>query len=291
MAHDWNRTAVHRGFTLIELLVVIAIISVLVALLLPAVQQSREAARRTQCKNNLMQIGLALQNYDMAFERLPPGSVNATGPIRSEPIGYHMSWIAQLLPYLEQGPVYGHIDFSTGTYHANNAAPRRIEISTLICPSDPWSHDQIGHTNYAGCHNDIEAPINFSNTGVLFLDSSTAYRQITDGSVNTIFIGEKLGAEGDLGWMSGTRATLRNAGTEVNGERLVRSADGSVSQPVGRSLENPEPLHVGGFGSSHSGGAHVVMGDGSVRFISQNIAPKVLHWLANRSDGEMVPPF
>src|SRR5213083_896811 len=100
----------HRGFTLIELLVVIAIIAVLIALLLPAVQQAREAARRTQCKNNLMQLGLALHNYEMAYELLPPGSINPTGPIRNESKGYHMGWMVQILPYIDQGNVFDHFD-------------------------------------------------------------------------------------------------------------------------------------------------------------------------------------
>src|ERR1700693_4880192 len=102
------------AFTLIELLVVIAIIAILVALLLPAVQQAREAARRTQCKNNLVQIGLALLNYEMAHECLPSGSVDPNRPIRNEAKGYHMSWMVQLLPYLDQSNTFQHFDFSVG---------------------------------------------------------------------------------------------------------------------------------------------------------------------------------
>ena len=99
-----NRPAARRGFTLIELLVVIAIIAVLIALLLPAVQQAREAARRTHCKNNLAQIGLALHNYYDMWETLPPGTVNPEGPIRWEEQGYHFSWTVALLPMLDQQP-------------------------------------------------------------------------------------------------------------------------------------------------------------------------------------------
>ena len=133
-----RQTKHRRGFTLIELLVVIAIIAVLIALLLPAVQQAREAARRTQCKNNVMQIGLALHNYMMAFEVLPPGTQNSTGPIQSkEGGGYHMSWITQILPYLEQQNVYSHIDFNRSVYDPANAPPRQQRIATFICPSDP----------------------------------------------------------------------------------------------------------------------------------------------------------
>src|SRR5438874_5474009 len=98
-----------RGaFTLIELLVVIAIIATLIALLLPAVQQAREAARKTQCRNNLMQIGLALHNYEMAHECLPPGSIDPNRPIRNEAKGFHVGWIVQLLPFLDQTNTFQH---------------------------------------------------------------------------------------------------------------------------------------------------------------------------------------
>src|SRR5882762_1923016 len=105
-----------QGFTLIELLVVIAIIAVLIALLLPAVQMAREAARRTQCRNNIMQLILAVHNYEQSHEVLPPGVVNDDGPIKTEPKGYHFSWLAQLLPFVDQNNVYKHIDFRAGAY-------------------------------------------------------------------------------------------------------------------------------------------------------------------------------
>ena len=94
-----RKLSISSGFTLIELLVVIAIIAVLIALLLPAVQAAREAARRAQCVNNLMQLGIAMQNYESSHEMLPPGVVNLTGPILDQPKGYHFGWLVQILPY------------------------------------------------------------------------------------------------------------------------------------------------------------------------------------------------
>src|SRR5258708_46867 len=131
-----DRMRPRAGFTLIELLVVIAIIAVLIALLLPAVQSAREAARRSQCLNNLMQISLAIKNYEAAHEMLPPGVVNPTGPIKNTPQGYHVSWMVQILPFLEQTAAFKHMDFSVGVYNPNNVTVRAQRINIFHCPSD-----------------------------------------------------------------------------------------------------------------------------------------------------------
>src|SRR5204863_2351426 len=125
------------GFTLVELLVVIAIIGILVALLLPAVQAAREAARRTSCVNNEVQLALAIHSYEFHFETLPPGVTNPTGPIRSEPQGNHVSWIVRILPYMEENTLYQHFDAAAGAYAPANAKVRAAEISVLECSSEP----------------------------------------------------------------------------------------------------------------------------------------------------------
>ncbi|HUG92784.1 MAG TPA: DUF1559 domain-containing protein [Planctomycetaceae bacterium] len=285
-ARPGSRTR-RRGFTLIELLVVIAIIAILIALLLPAVQQAREAARRTQCRNNLMQIVLAVHNYEMAHEVLPPGSINDTRPIVNAPRGYHVSWAVQILPHLDERNAYNRYDFTLGVYAQPNDRVRAYPMRVLSCPSDPGAFGGRGsqaHSNYAGCHHSREAPIDVDNDGVLFLNSSVRFEEITDGSSYTIFIGERLVEGADLGWVSGTRATLRNAGTPINGVALVLP-QAVPAQPGGG------PLAVGGFSSHHTGGATFAMGDGSVRFISENINLPTYASLAHRADGEMVGEF
>jgi len=293
-----------RGFTLIELLVVIAIIAILIALLLPAVQQAREAARRTTCKNNLMQINLAIQNYEMAFEVLPAGVYNPTGPIKNEPVGYHMSWLSGMIPYVDQAPLFRSIDFKQSVYAPANEKSRRAMVPVLRCPSDPneslttsiaENNIEILQTNYSACYNSVEAPINVDNMGVMFLNSSITYDQITDGSTNTIFIGEHLFNETYLGWMSGTRASLRNTSSMNKDLPNFGNTYGSSFQPSPAekaAAENKEPvdplLEVGGFGSYHVGGAHFGLGDGSVRFIAENINSDVFEQLGNRSDGKLI---
>lgn len=344
-------TSSPRGFTLVELLVVIAIIGVLVSLLLPAVQASREAARRSSCVNNVRQLIIALHDYEHAHEHFPAGTTNPTGPIQNRPQGDHMSWIARILPDLGEPARFRQIDFTVGAYHKLNNPMRQTTIRTLICPS--WGGDDSPISCYAGVHNDKEGPIDVDNNGVLFLNSKITVDDLKDGAAYTLFVGEKNpDFATDLGWMSGTPATLRNTGTLINapapnaaanannwgvppwvesnlgefgvemmrgstesaedgvigigddGEFLYdRDGDGEVDEAVTKENEQETeqvdpyikaggnlqaPLAVGGFGSDHPAGANFAFGDGSVRFLSNDLDLKALQQLANRRDGAVV---
>lgn len=291
--------AANSGFTLVELLVVIAIIGVLVALLLPAVQASREAARRVHCLNNLSQLALAVQQYESAHESLPPGVIDSAGPIESVAQGQHINWLAHLLPQLEQQNAYDRLDFVAGAYAAKNAPLRNWGANSFLCPSDSGvaALAPLGVSNYAGCHHDVEAPIDADNHGVLFLNSGVRYRDISDGSSQTILFGEKLITTGDLGWLSGTRSTLRNTGTAIN----ASSAAGGTLAMIGdaaesASLENgakggaaaKPTLVVGGFESRHPGGALFVFADGSARMMGSSTSQPMLQLLGHRADGQLL---
>ena len=316
MSHSIRRSRSSGGFTLVELLVVIAIIGILVALLLPAVQAAREAARRTQCVNNLVQISLAVQQYEMANGFYPSGTMEAKGPVLSRPRGYHHSWITQILPYMEQQNKYKAIDWTVGVYHKNNGAVRPLHVRSLECPSS--SSSRGGVSSYAGVHNDAETAIDVKNNGVFFLNSRIRYEDITDGSTNTAFVGEKLCPGNDLGWMSGTRATLRNMGSALNSgraaargawgtrldlsnksseeqqldEALVDESDSSA--PAGAPTPDGQPTapvsqaYVGSFESDHPGVVMFAWGDGSVRAVSLTCAPALLLQYANRADGKLI---
>ncbi|MHC4179343.1 MAG: DUF1559 family PulG-like putative transporter [Planctomycetota bacterium] len=286
------------GFTLIELLVVVAIIGILISLLLPAIQAAREAARRVQCMNNLTQLGVALQNYQSAHRVLPPGTIDPKGPIRTKPQGYHMSWMVQLLPYIEERSTFKNIDFSVGVYNKNNAPVRAISIALFRCPSYtgstamPAGSPVAWLSNYAGCHHDVEAPIDVGNNGVLFLNSRISSRDVSDGTTHTIFLGEKLGGNRDLGWMSGTRATLRNTGAAI-GATLGDDGLGWYQDPEGAerpetAAEKKAQLQVGGFGSEHPTGSHFLFGDGAVHLVSDAISPTVFQQLGHRADGKLL---
>jgi prepilin-type N-terminal cleavage/methylation domain-containing protein/prepilin-type processing-associated H-X9-DG protein len=202
------------AFTLVELLVVIAIIGILVALLLPAIQASRETARRASCTNQLRQLILAVHDYELAHEHYPAGTVDTKGPIRNVPSGHHISWIARILPYLEENALFSQLDLNLSAYHNKNDRARQTVVDILICPSNPADYEP--YSSYAGCHHDAEAPIDADNRGVFFLNSRLTRDDIKDGAAYTLFIGEKLIDDTDLGWLSGTRATLRNTGWPLN---------------------------------------------------------------------------
>jgi prepilin-type N-terminal cleavage/methylation domain-containing protein len=280
-----RRASRRRGFTLVELLVVIAIIATLIGLLLPAVESAREAARRCACLNNVAQLGLALHTYEFAKEAFPPGVTGDAGPIRNVAEGKHVGWIVRLLPFMEQESLARHFTPEDGVYAASNAKVRETVTWTLICPSSmtaatrgPEEGPRVAVTSYAGCHHDVEAPIDAKNHGMLFLNSRVRFSDIADGSSNTLLISERRGSEIDLGWASGTRATLRNTSPfSTRNSKAIRD------EPV------PEdPLYVGGFDSDHAGSLVVAgLADGAVRSISRDVSPDVLRQLGNRADGEI----
>lgn len=280
-----RRVPSSRAFTLVELLVVIAIISVLIGLLLPAVQSAREAARRCSCTNNVAQLGLALHTYEFANEAFPPGVTGDTGPIRNVAEGKHVGWIVRLLPFMEWESLERHFTPEDGVYAASNAKVREAILPLLMCPSSstavfrgPEGGPRVAVTSYAGCHHDVEAPIDATNHGMLFLDSRVRFSDIVDGSSNTLLISERRGSETDLGWASGTRATLRNTSLFP-----ARNSNAIRDEPA------PEdPLYVGGFDSYHAGGVVMAaLADGAVRSISRDVSPNVLRQLGNRADGEI----
>ena len=203
MKRHWCRGP---GFTLVELLVVIAIIGVFISTLLPAVQAAREAARRATCQTRVQQLLIAMLHYQSAQQSLPAGVIEPDGPIRSEPVGYHHNWASALLPWLDESNVYDHVDFSQGVYEEKNAVVRKLRLALLVCPSEV--EDSLPTSSYAGCHHDVEAPIDADNHGVLMRNRRVTELDIPDGAAHTIFLGEKIIEPGDLGWMSGTRATL-----------------------------------------------------------------------------------
>lgn len=238
MTKEQRQARCKPGFTLVELLVVIAIIGVLIGLLLPAIQAAREAARRSSCQNNLSQLILAVHNYEMAHGVYPAGTVDSKGPILSQQSGYHHNWISRILPYVEQGNAYRAIDWNAGVYAKSNGSVRAIEMRLIQCPSSPSSGPV---SSYAAVHHDVESPIDVDNHGVFFLNSRIRYEDVSDGSSHTVFIGEKSPDIVDLGWMSGTRATLRNMGSPLADSRSKRRGLPGANKPI-VDFTNAQPL-------------------------------------------------
>jgi prepilin-type N-terminal cleavage/methylation domain-containing protein/prepilin-type processing-associated H-X9-DG protein len=282
-----------RGFTLIELLVVIAIIAILIALLLPAVQQAREAARRTQCKNNLKQLGLALQNYHDVFNKFPPGSFPGTNGL---------SWPVAILPQIEQAnlaarfQVGGH---AGGQFDSavNRPLCRDNPIAAFFCPSGTEVKADDNALDYTMHYYGVMGPTGtnpqsgvayrentngphggFSREGLFYIYESKSIRDILDGTSNTMVFGEiswsdrKGNATRYRAWTRGGQvdqfmAPAKNVARQINSDYTALFNDMSM-------------------GSNHTGGAQFAFGDGSVSFISENIDFNVLLSTASIAGGE-----
>lgn len=294
-------TRLRRGFTLIELLVVIAIIAILIALLLPAVQQAREAARRSSCKNNLKEIGLALHNYHDVHICFPPGYVDSGAQVNVNQ--GHWSWTVMIFPYLDQGPLFEQLDVGDVTVAAQLSAKLSLfqqELTSYRCPSDVGNQlnsapgnvrdiqdtngtfRSISTNNYVAANNSWELRRNASSdpttgaNGMFSRNSSKRFRDMSDGSSNIIMVGERASQVTGFETHSAVLFAIKDStGTGWNdvteGGTLP---DNDLSYALGGGLTRiNQPTANGrqGFSSPHSGGVQVLMGDGRVRFINENI--------------------
>lgn len=310
------------GFTLIELLVVIAIIAVLIALLLPAVQQAREAARRTQCKNNLKQLGLALHNYHDTHRVFPPGGIsNATTTGNTWCVtnwngftGFSFApWTVLILPMLDESARYNQLDFSRtfisiadrGQSTAGNNAEWARPNAKYQCPSDPNSSSAVNNNNYFGCQGGGTATTTdvvctnaagnrwWMKNGILYHNSSTRIQDVIDGTSNTFLVGETR--------YQSTQSANNSQYYGWASSDWPMVSFGSPSQVAGASLpinsSNLNPGILGQttfdvmtrmFGSHHTGGCHFLVADGSVQFISQNIDLLTYQNAGRRADGSVI---
>ncbi|WP_417849983.1 DUF1559 domain-containing protein [Thalassoglobus sp.] len=264
-----------HGFTLIELLVVMAVIGILVALLLPAVQSTREAARRTRCQSRLRQIALSLHNYHEAHSTLPIGSMTV-GPSFIPFSGW--GWAAMALPYFDQAPLYNKIDFSTNNAVGPNAPLGKTILPFLICPSDP-SPSQVYVRNPLGGGIDIATGNYLGVESMLRELESVKFAQVTDGLSSTFFLSEHAYQY-----------------QEIFDFHVTSSWVGTVSfanEWVSNSVPHQEavfvkPINDSVFSSHHFGGAYFALGDGHVRFFSENMDLGVYSALGTENGGEAV---
>jgi prepilin-type N-terminal cleavage/methylation domain-containing protein len=311
-----------RGFTLIELLVVIAIIAILIALLLPAVQQAREAARRTQCKNNLKQIGLAMHNYHDTYDTFPPGNRGMT----DWALKNSTNWRSMVLPYMDQAPVYNQLNFETGNFAANSYAGNDVlkgfKMAAFLCPSstiDPfdnsennWSNTQQGlNHHYVGVAGAAPPITGLSsgwkdcghgwscNTGLLASNENFKIKDAKDGTSNTMMVAEQSGYTNKRvlyanyygGWHGARHLNSIKSSSGCGdlwqaGTTCVRFAPNSDIVQTGANETRYRNNTV--INSEHPGGLQVLLGDGSARFLSENIDFGTLKLLCAKRDGEVI---
>jgi prepilin-type N-terminal cleavage/methylation domain-containing protein len=282
-----RRRRVAQGFTLIELLVVIAIIAVLVSLLLPAVQQAREAARRTQCKNNLKQIGLAFHNYHDKSNVLPAGG-NDSGT--GAPCGAccnannrgEWNWMYQILPEIDQANL-----FNTPAGAANDTKIYTTAVGAYYCPSrrSPTIYGTTAKTDYAGSAGDGMTNYNgaMSRRGC---KPAISMSFIKDGTSNTLMVAEKQTNPKNFGGSGGDNEPWANSGWDQDHIRWGNLTD----RPAPDTAHPAEPptFWSGRFGSTHVGAFHGVLVDGSVRSISYNIDGELFRRICVRNDDQVV---
>ncbi len=291
-----------RGFTLIELLVVIAIIAILIALLLPAIQQAREAARRTECKNNLKQMGIALHNYHDIHVSFPAGFSSAGGP-------HSTSWMVAILPHMEMQNIYDEYNLTVNWWHSSNQTARGRQVNAYHCPSAPQGllsnapADFGRRGNYAanagvGTYSRgtaIPHTTGLTELGPFHVNSFSRIRDVTDGTSNTAAVAEILHSRGngsrgayssDGGSIMYTHSFPPNNPTADLTERCANEP--AFGTPCTASGAGPHRLTAR---SKHTGGAQMLLCDGSVRFVPDAVAQTTWERLGGMADGEVVDQY
>lgn len=307
-----HREPKRSAFTLVELLVVIAIIGILIGMLLPAVQQVREAARRITCSNNIRQLALACHNYESANQSFPPGlnvpfeagsgsfdeDEQAQWNLADEPITNQFgSWMLWILPFIEQNNLFDRMDTSVRESGGNNPDFSPELIPFLFCPSDvpeqtaEFSGQEFGGNSYHGCAG-LQGWFkdDLTHDGLLYYNSSVSFGMITDGSTNTFLLGERYSFDPEYPAFANFR------GWAWSSENSARDCIVGMLEPVNFMLPpgtGPSPgfsdtdKKFNSFSSGHTGGANFALGDGSVQFVSSsgNAGLELLQSLAIRDDG------
>jgi prepilin-type N-terminal cleavage/methylation domain-containing protein/prepilin-type processing-associated H-X9-DG protein len=293
-ADEMKRSTAESAFTLVELLVVITIIGILIALLLPAVQAAREAARRMQCGNNFRQVGVALHNYHAAKGCFPPGNFETKkDPYKNAPGAF--SWSVYLLPYVEQQAVYDLYTFGPyqPTYYwspANNATASSTRILAYTCPSDPVQGTLLpgegAVTDMCGVSDSVNQcyPTDYflrlfpaEVDGIFGSNECCTIADVLDGTSNTLIVGEVTGGAYPDGSPVGFFWPYANVLDTLDGINGPFTMPGSGKWPAW-----PYDFYSSGFASWHPGGCNFALADGSATFISQNVASDILQALTTR---------
>lgn len=252
------------GFTLVELLVVIAIIGLLVSLLLPAVQSAREAARQTQCRNNLHQVGIALHSYHNAHNALPIGCVDSRVLRRGSREAKNIAWSALILPFIEQASLYEMIDFGLPYDHSQNLPAAKQSVAAYLCPTSPERGAELGEITYGGLFGERMLDRDLTDGSFLY-NRRLAFRDCFDGLSNTLCISEDV---------------LGPANEWINGNNIFVQAT---------SINNPRaPLFDNEIRSLHPAGAMTLFLDGSVHILNESMDLSLLGKVITRGKHEFV---